>query len=141
MNRRMKKIALKYEYVPTLDDIVTFIQRCKFDSDKVYCRIGEWVVLEGRFYADDNPYRSIERKASGLGIFPENPEFKKPSLIFDHLNQAVWILDPNFIDRISKALDEDIEAFRIDYYKAFYDIFDMDSFISSVKEGANNEID
>lgn len=141
MNRKMKKVALKYEYVPTLDDIETFIRGCKFDPSEVYCKTGEWVVLEGTFYADDIPYNRPEQRASGLGIFPTYPECKKPSLIFDHLDQSVYILDPKFIDRISKALNEDVEVFRIDYGNAFSGVFDMDSFISSVKEGVNNEVD
>ena len=137
----MRKVALKYEYVPTLDDIETFIRGCKFDPSEVYCRTGEWVVLEGTTYADDIPYNSVEQRASGLGIFPTNPEHEKPSLIFDHSGQVVWILDPNFIDRLSKAINKDIKVFKIPYHDAFYGVFDMDSAISSVKEGANNEID
>lgn len=139
----MRKVAIEYEYVPTLDDIETFIRGCKFDPSEVYCKTGEWVVLEGTTYADDFPYNTPEQTASGLGIFPTYPECKKPSLIFDHLDQVVWILDPNFIDRISKALNKDIEAFSMDYPNAFYGVFDMDSFISSVKvkEGVNNEVD
>ena len=140
MNQRMKKVAIEYEYVPTLDDIETFIRGCKFDTSEVYCRTGEWVVLEGITYADDIPYNTPEQRASGLGIFPTYPECKKPSLIFDHSHQVVYILDPNFIDRISKAINKDVEAFRIDYRDAFYGVFDIDSFISSVKEGVNNEV-
>ena len=137
----MRKVAIEYEYVPTLDDIETFVRGCKFDPSEVYCRTGKWVVSEGTTYADDIPYNTLEQTSSGLGIFPTNPECKKPSLIFDHSDQVVYILDPNFIDRISKAMNKDVEAFRIHYRDAFYGVFDMDSFISSLKEGANNEID
>ena len=137
----MKKVALKYEYIPTLDDIETFVRGCKYDPNEVYCITGEWVVVEGTTYADDIPYNVVEQRSSGLGIFLTYPECKNPSLIFDHSDQVVYILDPNFIDRISKAINEDVKVFRIGYRTAFYGVFDMDSFISSVKEGVNNEAD
>lgn len=133
----MERVTIKYECVPTLDNINAFIQGCYLEPHYVYCKTGDWVVLEGTTYADDVPYNTVEQKASGLGIFIEADD-EKPALIFDHQRQTVYILYSEFINRLSAIVyktNKKIEFFTLSYDRAFGDVFDMNTILSEIEKG------
>lgn len=139
---KMERVTINYECVPTFNNINAFIQGCYLEPHDVYCKTGEWVVLEGTTYADNIPYDTVEHRASGLGIFIQADD-EKPFLIFDHQRQTVYILYSEFINRLSAIvykINKKIEFFAISYDRAFGDVFDMNNFLSEVeKKEMSNE--
>ena len=133
---QMERVTIKYECVPTFDNINTFIRGCYLEPHDVYCKTGDWVVLEGTTYADDIPYNTVEQRASGLGIFIQADD-EKPVLIFDHQRQTVYILYSPVINRVSAVLmrNKEIKFLTLSYDRAFGDVFDMNNFLSEIEKG------
>lgn len=129
----MIKVAIKYEILPSVKDLNTFISGCYYgygsDPDRLYFKTGTWQLPQGQLYADNTAFKQPPNTISGLGVF-KNVNDELPGIIFGHDRQEVFICDKILIQKAIEHLDTNVLFMKIAYEKAFEGTFDFESILN-----------
>ena len=129
----MERIAVKYEYWPTYEDVLYFLKNfCGYERpEKLFVKSGVW-TKKLPTYADNYRYDNVDTY-SGIGIF-ENPLDEYPVIVVDSKKQVVDILKKEFMTQIDDLRGTESICLYLEFHRAFDKNLSMAALLDDIKK-------